>query len=286
MSLSATFRLVVLLGLLTALFLAVGYYFAGTAGMTMALGAALFMNALAYWFSDSFVLRMYGAKKMDAKSKEYKELNPILERLAKKAGIPKPPVYLVRTDVPNAFATGRSQQHAAVAVTKGLLETLSNKEIEGVLAHELSHVKHRDTLVATMAATLAGALTWIGYSFFFGNDENRSIFSYMLLFILAPLAATLIQLSITRSREYLADRGGAQIANPLDLASALEKISASVKAAPAQGNAAGAHLFIVNPFSASALSSLFSTHPPVEQRVQRLREMAKHSKAVEKKDAQ
>ncbi len=274
MSLSATFRLVLLLGLLTALFLAIGYYFAGTSGMAFGLVFAFFTNFLAYWFSDSFVLRMYGAKRISS-GKEYKKLNPILERLARKAGIPKPPLYYVNTDAPNAFATGRSTKKAAVAVTRGLLEKLDEGEVEAVLAHELSHVKHRDTLIATMAATLAGAMTWLAYSFMFGDKENRGIFSYLLLFILAPLAATLIQLSITRSREYLADTGGAKLANPLKLASALQKISASVKESPARGNTAGAHLFIVNPFSASAVANLFSTHPSTESRIERLKIMAK-----------
>ena len=153
---------------------------------------------------------MYGARRMA--EKEYRHLSPVLQRLAKKTGIPTPALYYIDADVPNAFATGRSPQHAAVAVTRGLLERLTTREVEAVLAHELTHVKHRDTLVSVMAATLAGALTWVAYAFAFGDKENRSVFSYLLLFVLAPLAASLIQLSISRSREYLADQGGAKLA--------------------------------------------------------------------------
>ncbi len=264
-------RLGLMLGILTALFLAIGFFFAGIAGMTIGLAIALVMNFLAYWYSDSFVLRLYGAKPYDDK-----KLLSMIEKLSKKHDIPKPKLYFVDIDVPNAFATGRSPKRSAVAVTRGLMEKLDNNEVEAVLAHELSHVKHRDTLVSTMAATLGGALTWLAYLFWFGgDDEGKNVISYLLLFILAPLAAMLIRLSITRSREYLADRGGAQIADPMKLASALEKISASVREKPMRGNAAASHLFIVNPFTASNIAHLFSTHPPTEERVKRLREMAK-----------
>ena len=263
-------RLALMLGILMALFLAIGFFFAGVAGMTIGLALALLMNFLAYWFSDSFVLRLYRAR-----PHKDKKLHAMIGKLARKHDIPEPKLYFVDTDVPNAFATGRSPKRSAVAVTRGLMEKLDDKEVEAVLAHELSHVKHRDTLVSTMAATLGGALTWLAYLFWFGDNENRNIVSYLLLFILAPLAAMLIRLSITRSREYLADRGGAQIADPMKLASALEKISASVKHSPARGNAAASHLFIVNPFAASNIATLFSTHPPTEERVRRLREMAK-----------
>lgn len=263
-------KLALMLGILTALFLAIGFFYAGIAGMTIGLVIALLINFLAYWFSDSFVLRLYGAKPY-----ENKKLQAIIDKLAKKHDIPKPKLYYVDTDTPNAFATGRSPKRAAVAVTKGLMDKLSDDEVEAVLAHELSHVKHRDTLVSTMAATLGGALTWFAYIFWFSDDEGRNIISYLLLFILAPLAAMLIRLSISRSREYLADQGGAKIADPLKLASALEKISASVKERPMRGNAAASHLFIVNPFAASNIASLFSTHPPTSERVKRLREMVK-----------
>ncbi len=263
-------RLAMMLGLLTAMFLAIGFSFAGVAGMAIGLVIALLMNFLAYWFSDSFVLRLYGAKPYDNK-----KVGAMISRLAKKHDMPKPKLYYVDTDTPNAFATGRSPKRSAVAVTRGLLERLNDDEVEAVLAHELSHVKHRDTLVSTMAATLGGALTWLAYLFWFGSDnENKNIISYLMLFILAPLAAMLIRLSISRSREYLADQGGAKIYDPMKLASALEKISAGVSEKPMKGNAAAAHLFIVNPFKASNIAGLFSTHPPTQERVKRLREMA------------
>ena len=272
-------RLAMMLGILNALFLAVGLFFAGIAGMTIGLLIALAMNVLAYWYSDSFVLRLYGAKPY-----ENRKLMAVIDKLAKKHGIPKPKLYFVNTDVPNAFATGRSPKRSAVAVTRGLMDKLDDSEVEAVLAHELSHVKHRDTLVSTMAATLGGALTWFAYLFWFGSDErNRNALSYVLLFILAPLAAMLVRLSITRSREYLADRGGAGIADPLKLASALEKISASVKERPMRGNAAASHLFIVNPFSAGNIAGLFSTHPSTESRVERLKAMSKEMANATKK---
>lgn len=262
-------RMAAMLGLLTALFLAIGFFFAGMTGMTIGLIFAFMMNFFAYFFSDKIVLRMYGAKKL-----EDKKINAMVERLAKKAGIPKPKTYIVGMDVPNAFATGRSPKHAAVAVTKGLMDKLNESEIEGVLAHELSHIKNRDTLVQTIAATIAGAISWLAYAFMFG-DEDRNIFATMLLFILAPLAASLIQMSISRSREYMADDGGAKISSPLDLASALGKISAAAKERPMRGNNATSHLFIVNPFSAGGVVNLFSTHPPIEKRIARLKEMGK-----------
>ncbi len=262
-------QLALLLGILTALFLAIGFFFAGFAGMTIGLVIALLTNLIAYWYSDSFVLRLYRAKPY-----ENKKLRLMIDKLAKKHDIPKPKLYFVDTDVPNAFATGRSPKHSAVAVTRGLIDKLNDGEVEAVLAHELSHVKHRDTLVSTMAATIGGAITWLAYMFWFGSDENRNIISYLLLFILAPLAAMMIRLSITRSREYLADRGGAQIADPLKLASALEKISESVKSNPMRGNASASHLFIVNPFAAGNLAHLFSTHPRTEERVKRLKAIA------------
>jgi len=268
---SSIFRTIVPLSLLTALFLGIGYYFAGTDGVLTGLVFALVTNFFAYWFSDKIVLGIYGAKKMTGNAKLYETVN----RLCAKAGVPAMPVYYINTDVPNAFATGRDPGHAAIAVTKGLLETLKEKEIEGVLAHEIGHVKNRDTLISTVAAVLAGALTWLSYAFMFGDRENKNALGYVLLFFLAPLAATVLRLSISRGREFEADRFGAGIASPLDLASALEKISASVAARPMKGDAAMSALFIVNPFNASSLESLFSTHPPVKERVAILRKMAK-----------
>lgn len=261
------------MGLLTAILLAIGYIFGGIFGVTLGLTIAFATNFLAYWYSDRFVLWMYRAKKLG--EKEHRDIHEMVERIAKKAGIPKPPLYYVDMDVPNAFATGRNKNHAAVAVTRGLLEKLDKNEIEAVLAHEIGHVKNRDTLVSTMAATLAGALTWIAYIFFYGDERNRNALSFILLFLLAPLAATLVRLAITRSRELGADRTGAMLSDPLDLASALQKISAAAKAKPLQGNSSTSHLFIVNPFSGGSIAGLFSTHPPVEQRVKLLKAMAK-----------
>jgi heat shock protein HtpX len=262
-------RLFVLLGFLTALFLGIGYYFAGTYGMIIGVSIALLTNFIAYWYSDSFVLKLYKARPA---GEDYPELDSCLEKIAGKAGIPKPRLYLVNTDVPNAFATGRSPSRSAVAVTKGLMH-LSIEEIEGVLAHEIAHIKHRDTLVATLAATISGALTWFAYLFLFGDARNRNIFSLLLLFVLAPLAAALIRMAISRNNEFSADKTGASLSDPLHLASALEKIAAVAKQHPIRGNESTAHMFIVNPFSGSFMK-LFSTHPPVEERVARLRRMA------------
>jgi len=262
-------RVILLLGTLTALFLAIGYYFAGMVGMIIGFAIAFLTNFVAYWYSDSFVLRLYNAKPA---GDDYPDLDSSMEKISRKADIPKPKLYLINVNVPNAFATGRSPKKAAVAVTKGLLQ-LSTEEIEGVIAHEIAHIKNRDTLIATMAATMAGALTWLAYIFFFGDQRNRNIFSFLLLFILAPLAATMIRLAISRSREFSADKTGAMLSDPLNLASALEKISSSARSYPIRGNQSTSHLFIVNPFSGSMIR-LFSSHPPIEERIARLRSMA------------
>ncbi len=266
----AKIRSALLLGLLTAIFLGIGYFFAGIAGVTIGLIIALLTNFVSYWYSDKIVLWMYRAKKTDDK-----RINSIVEKISKKAGIPKPETYIVDTDVPNAFATGRSPKHSAIAVTRGLMERLDTDEIEGVLAHEMSHIKNRDTLVSTLAATLAGALTWLAYLFYFGDDRERNGLSFVLLFLLAPLAASLIRLAISRNREYLADQTGAMLSDPLELASALEKISSAN--GKMKGNKATAHMFIVNPFSGASMMELFSTHPPTEKRIAILRSMAKKS---------
>ncbi len=266
----AKIRSALLLGLLTAIFLAVGYAFAGIAGATIGLVIALVMNFVSYWYSDKIVLWMYRAKKLDDK-----KINNIIKKLAEKSAIPVPATYIVETDAPNAFATGRSPKHSAVAVTRGLIERLDDDEIEGVLAHELSHIKNRDTLVSTIAATLAGALTWLAYLFYFGDERERNGLSFILLFILAPLAASLIRLAISRNREYLADQTGAMLSDPMSLASALEKISSYSHGKKMRGNKATAHMFIVNPFSGASMMELFSTHPPTEKRTAVLRAMAK-----------
>lgn len=268
MTFVAILRTALLLGTLTAIFLLVGYAFAGIAGASIAFILALLLNFVSYWYSDKFVLKIYKAKKYDNK-----KIQNIIENLAKKVEIPTPPLYIVDMDVPNAFATGRSPKNSAVAVTQGLVDTLTEKEIEGVLAHEISHIKNRDTLVSTMAATIAGAVSWLAYAFYFSGDEERHPISFVFLFILAPLAAMLIQLAISRSREYSADKTGAMMADPLKLADALEKISASAKSRPIAGNSSTAHLFIINPFRTSSLAGLFSTHPSTESRVKILRAM-------------
>lgn len=268
----AALRVFILIGFLTALFLAIGYFFGGIAGMTIGLLMAFFINFVSYWFSDKFVLAMYRAKKINPK--DYPDLASSIESVSKKAGIPKPPLYLINMDVPNAFATGRSPKKAAVAVTKGLLSDLDTDEIEAVLAHEISHIKNRDTLIQTMAATMAGALTWLSYIFIYGDERNRNAISYIILFVLAPLAAMLIRMAISRNREFLADKTGALASNPLDLANALEKIHKIAERHPIRGNESTSHLFIVNPFSAKGMSKLFSTHPPVEERIARLRQLA------------
>jgi len=265
-------RTLIPLSVLTALFLAIGYYFAGSGGMIIGFLVALAANLLAYWYSDKFVLSVYGAKKV--KPNDYPEVYASLEKICKKADMPVPPLYYVNANVPNAFATGRDPNHAAVAVTKGLLAHLSTEEVEAVLAHEIGHVKNRDTLISAMAATLAGAITWFAHIFIFSNNEERSAASYLLLLIVAPLAATILQLAISRGREFEADRFGAHVSDPLSLASALEKISAEATAHPVKGDPAMSALFIVNPFKPGFLAGLFSTHPPVQDRISILRHMS------------
>jgi len=273
------FRTALLLGLLTGILLAIGYFFAGFAGMTLFLIIAFVLNFVTYWFSDRIVLAMYRAKEIP-KNQEPK-LHDIVGKLSKEAKIPKPKIYIVRTENPNAFATGRSPKHAAVAVTSGLLETLDWDEIEGVLSHELAHIKSRDTLTSTIAATVAGAIAYISqiawWGMFMGDDRRRGNGNALLfpLIILAPIAATLVQLAVSRTREYKADYNGSIFSKkPLSLASALEKISNHVIRNPMRGNAATSHLFIVNPFKGNSFVNLFSTHPPVGERVKRLEKIA------------
>jgi len=275
-------RTALLLGFLTGILLAIGWLWQGMFGMTVFLGIAFVMNFLAYWFSDKIVLAMYRAKPLQ-KSEEPK-LHKVVENLSKEMGIPKPKVYFVNLPAPNAFATGRNYKNAAIAVTAGLLKNLNDEEIEGVISHELSHVKNRDTLTSTIAATIAGAIAYIAqiawYSLFMGGERKQSGgLIFLPLLLLAPIAAMLIQLAITRTREFAADRTGALTSKkPLDLASALEKISKVAKQNPIAGNDATAHLFIVNPFKEDVLMSLFSTHPPVESRIAKLKELAKELK--------
>lgn len=269
-----------LLVVLTAIFLLVGDAVGGRSGMVMAFGFAVLMNAGAYWFSDRIVLRMYGAQEVS--EAEAPELHGIVRRLATAARVPMPKVYLIPNDSPNAFATGRNPAHAAVAVTRGILRILSRDELEGVLAHEMAHVRNRDILVGTVAATLAGAVMMLArfaqFAAIFGGGGDRDreggggIFGLLALAILAPIGAILVQMAVSRSREYLADETGARFCgNPEALASALEKISHASKRVPLEASPATAHMFILSPLSGGGLRSLFSTHPPVEKRIERLR---------------
>jgi len=272
-------RTAVLLAGLTGLFLAAGYLLGGEAGMMIALIFALGGNLFAYWNSDKMVLGMYGARQVGEASAP--ALFGIVRRLARQAGLPMPKVYIIDNPQPNAFATGRNPENAAVAATTGLLNTLSPEEVAGVMAHELAHVKNRDTLTMTITATLAGALGMLAnFALFFGNNRNNplGIVGTIAVMILAPLAAMLVQMAISRTREYAADRAGAEICgHPLWLASALQKLengAARIDNPTAEDNPATAHLFIVNPLHARAVDGLFSTHPNMQNRIQRLREMA------------
>ena len=270
------FRTAVLFAALTGIFLLVGFLVGGTSGMTLAFIFALAMNLFSYWYSDKIVLRMYRAKEI-SKSQNPK-LHKIVEEVAKEAEIPKPKVYMIDTDVPNAFATGRNPKHASVAVTRGIMKTLDASELEAVLGHEISHVKNRDILTSSIAATLGGAIAYIAQMAWFGmmGDRRNNSAALLPMLILAPVAAALVQLAISRGREYEADYKGAILTkNPLGLASALQKIENSVKERPMKGNSATSSLFIVNPFKADAFASLFSTHPPTAERVERLRQLAK-----------
>ena len=264
-----------LMGILTGILLGIGYLLGGLDGAFIALIFSFILNFISYWYSDKIVLAMYRAREISAADNPM--LHQIVNELSDEAKIPKPKIYMINLPIPNAFATGRNPKHSAIAVTRSLLESLEPKEIKGVLAHEISHIKHRDTLIQTIAATFGGAITWLSYGFLF--DRDREGFGALLMFILTPLAATLVRMAISRSREYLADESGARITkDPLSLASALEKISKISKAIPININPSTSHLFIVNPFSSRRLSSLFSTHPPVEERIKKLKEMDKKMK--------
>jgi heat shock protein HtpX len=274
-------RTTVLLAALTALFLVIGGAIGGNQGLLIAFVFALLMNFASYWFSDKIVLTMYGAREVSLN--EAPDLYRLVQRLAQRAGIPMPRVYIIASEAPNAFATGRNPQHGAVAVTEGILRTLDTDELAGVLAHELGHIRNRDTLIMTVAATLAGAITMLahmaqwGAIFGFGrrDDEDSGgggMLSLLFMAILAPIAATLIQLAISRSREYFADSTGAAVAgSPSGLARALEKLHYASQRLPMEANPATAHLFIVNPLTGGSLANLFSTHPPIEERIRRLR---------------
>jgi heat shock protein HtpX len=270
-----------LMALLTVLLVLAGGAIGGRGGMTFALIMAGVMNFGSYWFSDKIVLAMYGAQEVT--EAEQPEFYGLVRQLAAQAGLPMPRVYIIPSETPNAFATGRNPEHAAVAATAGILRILTREELMGVMAHELAHVKNRDILISSIAATFAGAITYLAHmaqwAAIFGGrdrDEEGGGFGLLIMAIVAPIAAMLIQMAISRSREYGADKGGAQFAgNPLYLANALRKLEMANRQIPmAEASPASAHMFIVNPLTGGGLMSLFSTHPPMEERVRRLEEMA------------
>lgn len=283
-----TFRTTILLAVLTVLLIWIGDMLGGRQGAIIALLLAGGMNFFSYWFSDKIVLKMYGGQEVSAQDDP--ELYGLVQDLAQRAGLPMPKVYLLPQDTPNAFATGRNPEHAAVAVTDGIRRILTKRELAGVLGHELSHVKNRDILVSTIAATLAGAIGYLAqmaqFAMFFGGNRDRddeggggNIIGLIVMMIVAPIAAMLIQMAVSRSREYGADEGGAKVTgDPLALASALRKLHMGAQNIPLQVNNATAnataHMFIVNPLTGAGLASLFSTHPPMEERIARLEAMA------------
>lgn len=277
-----TLKTTLLLVTLTVMFIFIGALLGGKSGMTVALVFALAMNFFAYWFSDKIVLSMYGA--VPVTEAEAPELYSIVRTLSQKAGLPMPKVYIIDADQPNAFATGRNPKHGAVAVTTGIMRLLDRNELAGVIAHELSHIKNRDILVSTIAATIAGAISYLAqmaqWAMIFGgrrdDDEGGNPIAALVMMIVAPIAAMLVQLAISRTREYGADAGGARIVgNPLYLANALKKLHYASQRIPLDANPATSHMFIVNPLSGGTIARLFSTHPPIEERIARLEAMAR-----------
>jgi heat shock protein HtpX len=275
-------KTVLLLGILFTLFLGIGFLFGGTAGLTIGFILAFVINFISYWFSDKIVLFMYGAK--EVKEKDYKSLFNLVKDVSRDASLPMPKVYVMQNETPNAFATGRSPKHSAVAVTTGIMNLLTIKELKGVIAHEMAHIKNRDILISSIAAVIAGAISYVAmiarFGALFGSGDDReggvaSLVYVLVLAILAPIIAMIVQFAISRYREYLADSTGAFIINDSNsLADALEKLDKGVKVHPMKkGNPATAHMFIVNPFSGGAILNLFSTHPPLCERVKRLRIM-------------
>jgi len=271
----------VLMAAITALFMVIGRLLGGQQGMVLALLLALGMNFFSYWFSDKMVLRMYNAQEVDAQTAP--QFYRLVQELAANAGLPMPRVYLINEDAPNAFATGRNPQHAAVAATTGILRVLTERELRGVMAHELAHVQHRDILISTISATMAGAIGMLAnFAMIFGgrDEEGRPVnpIVSILVMILAPIAASLIQMAISRAREFEADRGGAEISgDPMALASALQKVHRYAQGIPlqtAEAHPETAQMMIMNPLSGRGLSGLFSTHPSTEERVERLMVLA------------
>jgi heat shock protein HtpX len=279
------FRTFLLMLVLTALFILVGSAIGGRSGAVYAFVFAALMNFITYWFSDKIVLKMYGAKEVS--QQDAPALHGIVSELTSKASMPMPKVYLMENDTPNAFATGRNPEHAAVAVTTGLMGILSKEELAGVIGHELSHIRHRDILISTIAATIAGAISMLAsmarWGAIFGggrsdDDEGGGGGNFLFVFLatmVASIAAMLIQMAISRSREYLADEGGAHLSHPLSLSKALGKLDMAAHQIPMQANPSTAHMFIVNPLSGGGVLSLFSTHPPIQERIARLEEMAR-----------
>lgn len=276
------FKTVFLLGAMTALIMLIGGIVGGRRGVEMAFIFAAAMNFFSYWFSDKIVLRAYGAQELTASSAP--ELYGIVHELAVAAGTPMPRLYLIDTDTPNAFATGRNPNHAAVAVTRGIMRICNREELKGVIGHELSHVNNRDILISSIAATMAGAImmisSWARWGAIFGGfggrdeDDRGGMLGLLFVAILAPIAATIIQLAISRAREYQADASGARLTHhPLYLANALRKLQSANERMPLDVSPSTAHLFIVNPLSGDGLMRLFSTHPPLEERIRRLEQM-------------
>ncbi len=278
-----TLKTTFLMGLLTVLLVIIGGAVGGKGGMTLAFLLAGGMNFFSYWFSDKIVLKMYDA--VEIQENDDPRFYGLVRRLAQRAGLPMPKVYVIQDDSPNAFATGRNPEHAAVAATTGIMRLLTDDELAGVMAHELGHVRNRDILISTMAATFAGAITYLAHmaqwSAMFGggrdeDDEGGGLIGLILMAVLAPIAAMLVQMAISRSREYGADAAGAQISgNPLSLARALQKLEMGSQQVPLAANAATAHMFIVNPLTGGGLMSLFSTHPPIPERVHRLEDISR-----------
>ncbi|MEN6331584.1 MAG: zinc metalloprotease HtpX [Smithella sp.] len=276
-------KTVLLLGALTGLLMFIGGLIGGRGGVYIAFIFAVIMNFGSYWFSDKIVLRMYRAQEVSESSAP--GLYSIVRNLSLKANLPMPRVFIIPEETPNAFATGRNEKHAVVAVTEGIMRILNKEELEGVIAHELSHIKHKDMLIGSIAATIAGAISMLAsmaqWAAIFGggssssdDDDHGGIIGLIAMAIIAPIAATVIQMTISRSREYLADAGAAGITkNPYGLAAALEKLTRASQIAPLDANPSTAHMFIVNPLSGKAFMNLFSTHPPLEERIARLRSM-------------
>ncbi len=273
------FKTMALMTGLTLILLLGGNAIGGQSGMTIALMLALVMNVSSYWFSDKIVLKMYKAQ--EASEADAPELHSMVRRLSQKAQIPMPRVYVIQEPQPNAFATGRNPEHSAVAVTTGIMNILTAEELEGVIGHELAHIKNRDILIGTVAATMAGAISYLAHmaqwAMIFGgrdDEEGGNPFAAIVMMIVAPIAAMLVQMAISRSREYAADTGGAKITgNPTYLSGALKKLHMASQQIPMNAQPATAHMFIVNPLSGGKMAKLFSTHPPMEERIARLEQM-------------